>query len=191
MSSITATPDNTYGAVLIVVNANAVTGTPSWPAQGTVTLTRINSDGTTQVVRNSPVVLSDGQAMWWDDEAPLSTPVTYSAALTDGVQVAVDTWSRTIATGWGSPDFGAAWTTSGGTASDFFVSGGTGKESQTSVNTFRLATLAVGTPNQDIWADVNIPVNNAATANITAWLCLRFTDANNYYVARLDLDTSG
>jgi hypothetical protein len=52
-----------------------------WLSSGvtSVSLARVLPDGTSETVRNSPVVLSDGWAVFYDTEAPLNTPVSYVA----------------------------------------------------------------------------------------------------------------
>ncbi len=47
--------------------------------QDAVYLYRVLPNGTQTLVRNAPVILSDGQALFWDDEAPLNVPVSYVA----------------------------------------------------------------------------------------------------------------
>ncbi len=39
-------------------------------------------------------------------------------------QAAQDAFARTVETGWGTADSGQAWTTTGGSASDYSVTGG-------------------------------------------------------------------
>jgi len=71
--TVTSVVSGAQGCVLVVIE---------WIAPGvtSVTLTRVHPDGTTYEVRNSPVVLTDGTAVFWDCEAPLNTDVYYIAS---------------------------------------------------------------------------------------------------------------
>lgn len=75
--------------------------------QGLVTLNRVTPDGVSTPVRNNPVILSDGQALFYDDEAPLNTAVSYVATNQSGT-VSLSS-SNVIITGSGvvgQPEFG-------------------------------------------------------------------------------------
>lgn len=76
MPTATATADQTYGAVRIVVDFS---DTPAATGCAT-TLVRVTPDGTQTPVRNSPIYLSGNQGVFWDDEAPLNTSVFYITA---------------------------------------------------------------------------------------------------------------
>jgi hypothetical protein len=103
---------------------------------------------------------------------------------------AADTFTRTVSNGWGTDDTGQPWTTSG-TASDYSVAAGVGVQSNGSVNVMRSATLDIGSPDFDFTTDLQLSISLASGAVADAWICGRYTDANNYYVARADLSTGG
>lgn len=90
---ITVTVSNTYGAV------NILTDWASSPVVTGITLYRQTPDGLLTAVRGSPVLASGGQAVWWDDEAPLNTTLTYITGSTEvtGTQIS----STCIITGGG------------------------------------------------------------------------------------------
>lgn len=77
MSSITATVDNTYGSVTVVVDYTGVVGATGFGT--TVSLTRTTPDGTVKNVRNTPSLLAGSMAVFTDTEAPINTLVTYTA----------------------------------------------------------------------------------------------------------------
>lgn len=102
-----------------------------------------------------------------------------------------DVFNRTVAAGaWGNTDYpGTAWTVS--PSGDHSVTAGVAAQSLGSVNVFRSAVSPdIGNIDQRITVEVSLPVNNATGASITQWVCGRYIDANNYYVARLDLTPS-
>lgn len=101
-----------------------------------------------------------------------------------------DAFSRTASSSWGTADSGQAWGQVG-TAADFSVSAGLGRHALPTAATMRESFLDVGSPDFDMQVDVAWPVNFATSATLSRWICGRYTDANNYYVARLDLTTSG
>lgn len=77
MSSITATVDNVYGSVTIVVDYTGVSSATGFGT--TVSLTRTTPDGTVTSVRNTPSILAGAMGIFTDTEAPLGTTVTYTA----------------------------------------------------------------------------------------------------------------
>lgn len=87
MVSAAATVDDYNGAVAIIVDwtsSPTVTGTPCL-----VNLYRVTPDGVQTPVRGSPLYVSRGTAIFWDDEAPLNTVIYYitsSACVTGTAQ---------------------------------------------------------------------------------------------------------
>lgn len=120
-------------------------------------------------------------------EAEATTP-TPAALL--GTVLASDDFSNDTTDGWNGLDVGGSWTTSGGAATDFDKISGTGRMDLTSANVFRNAVVSVGTPDFDETWELNFGAAAATTAPITWWVVGRYTDANNYVVAQLELDTS-
>ncbi|MFG2683168.1 hypothetical protein [Streptomyces sp. NPDC048392] len=61
------------------------------------------------------------------DDLPFDLKVggeTMTVTAVSAEAVVIDTFDRTVAEGWGTPDFGPPWTTDGGSASDYSVQGG-------------------------------------------------------------------
>lgn len=119
----------------------------------------------------------------WVTRLVLQQAPTYSTV--------TDSFARSESNGWGIADSGQAWTTSGGSASDFSVAGGVGSQSHGTVNTFRNSLVDVGSPNQSVSVDVSWPIGSPTGSGTTVWVVARVTDTSNYYVARLDLSTAG
>ena len=91
---------------------------------------------------------------------------------------------------WGSADTGQAWTTTGGSASDYGVSSGTGRHTLTTAGVLRQSYVEVGLPDQVLSVDVTVPVVPTG-ASITIWLVGRVTDSSNHYIAQLAISTTG
>lgn len=102
-----------------------------------------------------------------------------------------DLFTRVVAGGWGSATTGQAWTTSGGAAGDYSVTGTRGQVSLTSVNVSR-RTQAGGQ-----WKDVDVkaslfPGVVALGASFSMSLMLRRDSvANNEYSASVDFGLLG
>lgn len=106
------------------------------------------------------------------------------------IQNMADTFTgRTVASGWGTSDFGDAWTFSGGAATDYAVSGGVATHSQTSVNVSRYSTLPAPSADTDITVTVStsaLAVGGPEYVGIAA----RWLDSNNLYFARIAFNTN-
>lgn len=99
-----------------------------------------------------------------------------------------DTFNRTVASGWGSDDFGDAYTNTG-TASDYNVSGGFGTHLHSVANTVHESVLATTT--QDADGYVTLTWNGLAVgASMQSDVRLRRADANNFYGFRAQIETS-
>jgi hypothetical protein len=112
--------------------------------------------------------------------------VMRTGAITPAVQ---DTFTRTVANGWGTSDTGHAWT-SVGTAAEFSVSGTQGAHSVASVNVSRYSVL---TPPATADVDLRVDVATSALAvggQQYAHLVARYTDVNNLYAARVSFNTN-
>lgn len=101
-----------------------------------------------------------------------------------------DTFTRTAASGWGSAPTGQAWSTSGGTATDYTVNGSSGLISFGTVNVSRWATADSGV--SDVDETVSVSTSAVATgASAAVWLVGRMADMSNFYAARLNFQTDG
>lgn len=105
--------------------------------------------------------------------------------IADGV---LDTFTRTVSSGWGSTDDGHAWTTSGGAASAYSASSGKGRVSVSAVNSSRFCLLAAASPVFDFAATVETDVLAAGGSHYPQ-LVGRWLDTSNYYSVRLALNT--
>lgn len=99
----------------------------------------------------------------------LRTTSTVETTLNPTITI-TDTYSRTVASGWGSTDTGQAWTTTGGSASDFSVGTGRGTMSLGTLNVLRLATSAA-TARADWDIAHTLQSSVIATGNIIQHTC--------------------
>ncbi|MGY3341209.1 hypothetical protein ACVW0K_007402 [Streptomyces filamentosus] len=108
-------------------------------------------------------------------------------ALSAGV---ADTFTRTVASSWGTADAGGAWTQGGGTAADFAVAAGVGTHTLATTNVSRRTTLPGVHPDFDL--SVTVACSAVATgAPIFGGLVARVVDVDNLYYARLEFTTTG
>lgn len=119
----------------------------------------------------------------WRAEAP--------AALA-GTRVITDTYSRSVASGWGSTDTGQVWVASGtGAASDFNVAAGVGTINSTNTLPVERRQLMVDSYGYHR-TKVKVTIPAVATGGAFHFGVLtRYQDFNNYYYIRVRCQTSG
>jgi len=126
-----------------------------------------------------------------------SSANTQTCAIIDQ-NLVIDAFNRTTASGWGTADYGGAWTVSG-TAADYSTTAGTSltipwlgaaAQSNAAVNTVHLSTASSSILDSDQRVTVTVPVV-AAGAEIDAGIVSRFVDASNYYFAEVRFNTDG
>lgn len=92
-------------------------------------LARADTDGsqlTAAVTATATTLMVDTPIPWTTDPSDMPMDVRLGGevvAVTAISGLVQDAFARTVATGWGTADSGQAWTTSGGTTSDFYVQG--------------------------------------------------------------------
>ena len=100
-----------------------------------------------------------------------------------------DTFTRSVSSGWGTPTIGSAWTTSGGSATNYSTSGTYGVHVLSTVDVARRSSVTAVSADFDIYCDIT--ASAAATGDsLFGAICARMTDANNLYMARLEFTTS-
>ncbi len=104
-------------------------------------------------------------------------------------QFAIDNFGRSVSSGWGNADAGGAWDTSGGSASDYSVTGALGRQAQTTVAVLRASMLPGVFADADAYATVSTSAT-ATGASHTIRVAARFVDANNYYMAEVTFSTT-
>lgn len=101
-----------------------------------------------------------------------------------------DEFGRTASSGWGTSDSGQAWTGSGGSATDYSVSSGSGRHSHGTTNVLRRTTLGSSLVDVEQVCDVSTPALITGAALVTGAL-FRYADFNNYYWLRVEFNSGG
>lgn len=125
----------------------------------------------------------------WQTIAQLTNPQSL------GVTAIQDTFSRTVSSGWGSPDFAlpgySTWTTSGGTAADYNVAGGVGTVALPTTATHALRVGTTNITDSDQTVTVTLP-QTATGSSYNSYLVARTdTVSENLYFAGVSPNTSG
>jgi hypothetical protein len=107
--------------------------------------------------------------------------VMRAGAITPAV---LDTFTRTVANGWGTADTGQTWTTSGGSAADYSTQGTDGVHSLGAINSNRFTLVPSPTADVDLQMDVATSALATGGPQYTH-LIARATDVNNHYNARI------
>lgn len=143
--------------------------------------------------------LSCGLGIFWDTEASFDTPYQYCATATDAAgtvlttttgPLVLDTFSRVVANGWGTPDIGPVWTTSGGAVGDYSVNGSRGQHSLATVNVGRMSRMAMTSPNETLQVTA-IPTAVATGGIIQMTVQMRSDGTANFYDTVLVFQPSG
>ncbi|MEI5100287.1 hypothetical protein RB200_19390 [Streptomyces sp. PmtG] len=155
---------------------------------GSELLSEVSSGATSLVV-----VPSAGESTLWTTdaaEAPWDIRVGGEVMRVTAVSPWLsDTFNRTVSNGWGSADTGQAWSTGGGTAADYAVSGGVGSHTLATVNASRRSFTEVVFTDFDAYAD--IASSALATGGfLSGGLTGRYVDSDNLYTARLEFTTT-
>lgn len=99
-----------------------------------------------------------------------------------------DSFDRTAASSWGTAYSGQAWTTSGGTAADYNVTGGYGAHRLSVANSARRTLVDCPYPDFDVY--VSLTTSATATGgSIFGGPVGRYLDAANHYQARVAFST--
>jgi hypothetical protein len=119
-----------------------------------------------------------------------NTPIRLS------VQLAVDTFTRGVASGWGTSDTGQVWTSGGigGTVAgtDQQVSLGKGKHSVPATNAFRYTSLAPNYGDVDVKVTVTMALTSVTGGEVyPANILLRGQAAGDYYRVRVAFTSTG
>ncbi|MEU0809509.1 alkaline phosphatase D family protein [Streptomyces sp. NPDC005970] len=151
-------------------------------AADTVLVVRTPPDGALDRV---PWMNSGGPGATFADEFPFDVRLGGEAARVTSCEPAVwDTFTRTTSSGWGTASSGQAWTSTGGSASDYSTNGSAGIHSLGTINVSRYSVAPAPYPDLDLTADVSTPVLATGGPHYLH-LVARWLDTSNMYVARL------
>ncbi|WP_435279182.1 hypothetical protein [Streptomyces sp. 1222.5] len=114
-------------------------------------------------------------------DVKISGEVIRVTSITDWV---TDTFSRTVSNGWGTNDSGFAWSTGGGSASDYSVGSGVGSHLLASVASSRRCFANTSVPDMDIY--VSVTADQLATGDsLIGGVTSRYADSDNLYQGQL------
>ncbi|WP_225811343.1 hypothetical protein [Streptomyces spinosus] len=161
--------------------------------------TRIDTDGSELVAAIGSSDLSVGvqpsagaTVLWTKDpnDFPLNIRVGGEVMRVTSISdLATDTFTRTVASGWGTSDSGTTWTTSGGTATDYSVGSGVGAHLLATVGLSRRSVIPATISDLDVY--VSVTADQLATgAPLTGGLLARYVDSENLYSAQLQFTTA-
>lgn len=197
MSSLTVTPYPSTGHVRVELYSDVVTACAQVQRIGDGSPLRTHVWGCDSLGEWQQ--LSGGQAVFWDNEAPLDVPYHYEAFFASTVDsspaVVADSWYRTVANGAGTAPTGQAWTTNGGAASDFNVAlanGGQLTIAETTANVNRSLEINATTPyhDQDVLLFFVTPlVATGDSYDVHLWT--RRVDGLTYCRAEVTMRTTG
>lgn len=118
-------------------------------------------------------------------------PVTGSTLVQVEQSLGRDLFTRVVAGGWGSLTTGQAWTTTGGAAGDYSVSGTVGVVSNATLNVARIVTYDTLFNDHDTAIDWNTPLTIPTGSDFAAAVMVRYTDTANYYFGHLSIAAGG
>ena len=109
-----------------------------------------------------------------------------------GAAAIVDTFSRTVTGAWTTADTGQSWTVTGGSASDYSVVSGVGRQNNVTENVFRMSMLDSGSTDCDYTIEVATDKLAAGASQIVEYIgrSTSATSIDNAYMARLTLTTA-
>lgn len=124
------------------------------------------------------------------EDFPFRIRVGGEVMIVNAVTPAVrDTFTRTTTPGWGTPDVGAAWVSTGGVAADHYTQGSEAAHRLTAVDVARLGLTPVAGTDHDVWADVATAALATGGPQLVS-VVARATDDANCYMAQLSISTS-
>lgn len=119
-----------------------------------------------------------------------ATSLTREEVITPTI-TATDTYTRSVSSGWGTTDTGQVTSVSGGSASDFSVTGTKGQIALGTVAVTRVVDYTSFTKQDwDITHSVTVPVT-ALTSSINYAMRARMVDASNHYLFSVGFNAAG
>jgi len=100
-----------------------------------------------------------------------------------------DDFGRTVASSWGTSDSALAWSTVGGSASDYSVASGYGVHVLSTVDVSRITAVTAVHPDFDVYADITtsaLATGDSLYGAVTG----RMVDSGNMYLTRVEFTTS-
>ncbi|UJV43804.1 hypothetical protein CVT30_31790 [Streptomyces sp. AMCC400023] len=171
-----------------------------WDTSGSVLVNAVTAASNQFLVHTPPDGIRD-RAPWIQSSGITALfPTHFPMDLTLGGEVvrctactpsALDQFARSASSGWGSATVGGAWSTSGGSASDYDVTGTVGRHSHGTRNVFRYTSLnSLSLADVEVRASITIPVVPTGDG-LSAFVMARANiGVGSYYFARLTATTT-
>ncbi len=184
----TASRSATYGSLMVTISIkpSAVAGSAfasPTEAQGSASAL----DATVQTVNGGwdlcGSVPDYRLAIDWSGDGYFADSVTL------GDLYATDAFGRSVSNGWGTPDTGPAYASTGGSAAEYNVGSGVGTMAVGSVNSSRIMTVLSPSADMDVQSDFSTSVLAAGGSHYVG-VAARYIDVNNYYQVRCQMTTA-
>lgn len=101
------------------------------------------------------------------------------------VEPLTDSFTRTVAGGWGTADTGQAWTVGAGADSDFFVNGTMGIHAHNVTDTLYITTVPWNRADVTLRTDFSISALPLGSGGNDTHFLARYHDLNNFYTCRV------
>jgi hypothetical protein len=158
---------------------------------------KADTDGSSLAAAVSPTAttftVTNAGLPWTSDPSDMPIPLAVNGETVSATAVTFatvkDSFTRTVASGWGSTDSGQAWSTSGGSAADFSVNGSAGLVSLGSANVSRYSLLPAAAPDVDLTVTVSTD-QTAVGSSFYPSLVARYVDGSNLYMVRPEFTSS-
>lgn len=108
-----------------------------------------------------------------------------------GVDLAADSFTRTVGAGWGSTEDGRPWTRSGGTAADFTVDGSQAKHLHPTGGIVRSTSLDRDWLDVEQVTEASIPAVATGASIVVGHVARLQVGAGHYYWLRMEFDVAG
>ena len=183
----TSTVNHTVAAAEWTEFTGPVTA-PVGAASARVLPTLASTPPASHVLLADVVLLGNGTADSYANNFPYDIQFGgETARVSANTPAVLDTFARTVASGWGTADSGGAWTITG-TAADYSVGSGVGAVAQPAVGIAHLTLTPAPSADVDLYADLATSVL-AAGSSLFSGLLVRAASNNDHYMARLDFTT--
>ncbi|NUO43725.1 MAG: hypothetical protein HOV82_17015 [Streptomyces sp.] len=136
-------------------------------------------------------VMTTSGPEWTTSPAQMPIPLRVAGEVMSATAVSsylTDAFGRTTASSWGAADSGQSWSTGGGTAADYNVTGGYGAHRLATANASRRTFVTFDFDDFDYYASLTTSAT-ATGGSIYGGPTGRYIDSDNLYMARVEFTT--
>lgn len=157
-----------------------------------------NADGGADFVAGPFTIPSDGYVWLKDPGRPWAdlkldlcvTPSRSEAECPEDTADVSDTFTRTVASGWGTADTGQSWSVTGGSVADYSVASGTGRQTHPAINTLHYSVVPSVSANVSVVTDWMMPLVPSGDSNYV-FVFSRYADTTHFYFVRVQVTPAG